>query len=100
MAVSEVRRALKTPRAPRVVRADPDFEEELDAIKKQVRSGCLPSSCAAACAAHACTAPVPCLGSQEEEAKIKADAEMAEKMNEEEYEENGAGVECGCCYCT
>ncbi|EJT97149.1 hypothetical protein DACRYDRAFT_72456, partial [Dacryopinax primogenitus] len=30
--------------------------------------------------------------------KLKADEELAEKLNEEEYVANGEGLECGCCF--
>ena len=29
-----------------------------------------------------------------------ADAALAEKLNEQEYEESGDGIECGCCFST
>ena len=31
---------------------------------------------------------------------VKMDAELAEKLNEQEYEETGNGIECGCCFST
>ncbi|KZO97505.1 hypothetical protein CALVIDRAFT_479838 [Calocera viscosa TUFC12733] len=32
------------------------------------------------------------------EDKLRADEELAEKLNEQEYEANGEGLECGCCF--
>jgi TRIAD3 protein (E3 ubiquitin-protein ligase RNF216) len=34
------------------------------------------------------------------EEAAKKDLEIAESVNEEEYEDTGDGIECGCCFAT